>query len=252
MDSYRGFAEVYDAFMDNVPYDEWTDYLLGLLFDYGIKEGKICDLACGTGSMTTGLSDAGFEMMGVDASFEMLSIADKNKGNRNILYINQDMRELELAEKMSAFVCICDGLNYILEKEELVQVFSGVKKYLNEGGIFIFDLNTVYKYKEILGETTIAENREDMSFIWENFYDETERVNEYDLTLYVRDREDETRFLRLEEVHYQKAYEISDIKESIEEAGMELIAVFDAFTREAPKKESERLYFVVKKSERRE
>lgn len=246
MVSYSGFAEVYDAFMDNVPYDEWTSYLLGLLREYGIEEGTICDLACGTGSMTTRLSDAGFTMLGVDCSPEMLTIADRKRKDRSIFYVYQDMRELELAEKVSAFVCICDGLNYILEREELTEIFKRVKSYLKEDGIFVFDLNTIYKYQDILGETTITENRDDMSFIWENFYDEDERVNEYDLTFYVRDREDEEKFLRFTELHYQRAYEIEEIKKCIDEAGMELLAVYDAFTREAPKKESERLYFVVK------
>lgn len=250
MVSYTGFAEVYDAFMDNVPYDEWIAYILSLLHEYGIEEGTICDLACGTGSMTMRLSDTGFGMLGLDNSEEMLTMAEAKKGDRDIFYIHQDMRELELAEKVSAFVCVCDGMNYILKNEDLTEVFKRIRVYLKEDGVFIFDLNTIYKYKEILGVNTFAENREDMSFIWENFYDEAENINEYAVTFYVREKERTDHFLRFEEVHYQKGYEIFEIEKSIEEAGMKLVAIYDAFTREEPNKESERLYFVVKKERR--
>lgn len=244
--SYTGFAEVYDALMDNVPYEEWIAYLLNLLEEQGVTEGTICDLACGTGRITQGLHDVGFSMIGVDNSVEMLNIAVRKKGEREILYIHQDMRELRLHGKIQAFVCICDGMNYILSLEEMRQVFWGVANHLEEGGIFIFDLNTIYKYKELLGETTIAENREDMSFIWENYYDEEERVNEYDLTIYVKNQ-NEPSFSRFEELHYQKGYEIHEIEMTLKEAGLKILDVFDAFTKDAVHEESERIYFIAKK-----
>lgn len=244
MVSYTGFAEVYDKFMDNVPYGEWASYVRELLVQYGVEKGLVCELACGTGSLTEKLDDFGYDMIGIDNSFEMLDMAKRKKGERDILYLLQDMREFELFGTVEAFVCICDGLNYILEKEELVKVFRLVNNYLEEGGVFIFDLNTIYKYETILGDCSISENREDMSFIWDNFYEEEEKINEYDLTIYVK--EEENRYLRFDEVHYQKGYEISEIKEALEEAGMEFVAVFDAFTKEEPKEESERVYFVAR------
>ena len=155
------------------------------------------------------------------------------------------MREFELYGTVTAFVCICDGMNYILEKADLVKVFKLVNNYLDTNGIFIFDMNTIYKYENILGENVIAENRENMSFIWENYYDNEERINEYNLTVYLEDDEDEKgRFLRFDEIHYQKGYTVEEIKEALEEAGMEFVAVYDAFSKEAPKVNSERLYFI--------
>lgn len=251
MISYTGFAEVYDAFMDNVPYDEWADYLIGLLHENGVKEGTVCDLACGTGSITERLYQAGFYMIGLDNSIDMLNIALQKKEEKDILYLCQDMREIELMNKVSAFVCICDGFNYLLHPTDLLEVFRKVNTYLAEDGVFIFDMNTIYKFKEVLGETTIAENREDMSFIWDNYYDEEEKINEYALTIYVKNGEEES-FLRFDEEHYQRGYEIEEIKALLEAAGLELTAIYDAFTREAPKKESERLYFVVKKGRKEE
>lgn len=246
MIAYTGFAEVYDAFMDNVPYDEWASYLLTLLKENGVREGLLCDLACGTGAMTMRLFDAGFPVIGIDYSVEMLNIALQKKEDRDILYLHQDMREIELVGKVAAFVCVCDGMNYLLNKEDLKKTFRKVHSYLDENGIFIFDMNTIYKYREILGDSTIAENREEMSFIWENYYDEEERINEYDLTLFVKNGKDDT-YLRFEEVHYQKGYEIAEVKALLEEEGLSCIAVYGAFSKEEPKEEEERVYFIAKK-----
>ena len=120
-------------------------------------------MGCGTGAMTRYLDAHGYDMTGIDVSEEMLTIA-KEKSSPDILYLLQDMREFELYGTMRAAVSICDSMNYILEEDDLLQVFSLVNNYLDPGGIFIFDLNTVYKYQEILGEQTIAEDREECSF----------------------------------------------------------------------------------------
>ena len=259
MGAYESFARVYDLFMDNVPYEEWSSYLTGLLREYGICSGTVAELGCGTGKMTRLLAAAGYDMIGVDNSEEMLEIAreaeyeadawDESEesdepAGRGILYLLEDMRELELYGSVCAVVSVCDSMNYILEEADLREVFSRVHEYLEEDGIFIFDLNTVYKYRDLLGETTIAENREEGSFIWENYFDENEMVNEYDLTLFIR--EEDGRYSKYEETHYQKAFEISEVLEAVKEAGMELVAVYDAFTRQPPRKNSDRVYFVVR------
>lgn len=171
MEAYEGFAEVYDLFMDNIPYKDWCEYVAGLLKDYGINDGLVLDLGCGTGSLTELLSERGYDMIGVDSSEDMLQIAmDKRAESGNdILYLMQDMREFELYGTVRAVISICDCMNYILEQEELTQVFKLVNNYLDPGGIFVFDLNTVYKYEALMGDSTIAEDREECSFIWDNF-----------------------------------------------------------------------------------
>lgn len=245
MEAYTGFAEVYDIFMDNVPYEEWAAYIISLLREYGIEDGILCELGCGTGKMTELLSEAGYDMIGVDASTEMLSIAHKSRSSdRDILYLCQDMRELELYGTVRAFVSVCDSLNYITDEKDLEETFALVNNYLDPGGIFIFDMNTEYKYRELLGDQTICENRETCSFIWENYYDEQERMNEYNLTLFVKEQDD--LFRRFEEVHYQKCYRIQTVKEMLKAAGMEVVAVYDAFTKNAPGPESERVYFIAR------
>lgn len=247
MGMYESFARVYDTFMDNVPYEEWSRYLTGLLLRYGVSEGLVLELGCGTGAMTRLLARAGYDMIGVDNSMEMLEIAmeKQEKEKTDILYLLQDMREFELYGTVRAVVSVCDSMNYITDEEDLLQVFRLVSNYLDPGGIFIFDLNTVHKYRDILGDATIAENREECSFIWENDFDEEEGINEYDLTLFIR-REDEDLYEKYEETHYQRAYSLERVEELIGEARLKLEAVYDAFTLQPPKPESQRVYFVAR------
>ncbi|HIX28503.1 MAG TPA: class I SAM-dependent methyltransferase [Candidatus Blautia stercoravium] len=249
MGSYESFARVYDMFMDNIPYEEWCSYLIKLLKEYGIEDGLVLELGCGTGNVTERLSNAGYDMIGVDNSMDMLEIAmeKKEENKKDILYLLQDMREFELYGTVRAVVSICDSINYITEEEDLSEVFRLVNNYLDPGGIFIFDMNTKYKYAEILGENTIAENREDASFIWDNYYDEEEQINEYDLTLFIpEDCQGEVLYRKYEEIHYQRAYELETVKRLLEEAGMEFLAVYDAFTQEEPKADSQRVYMIAR------
>ena len=251
MDAYTGFAEVYDTFMDNIPYEQWGEYLIQLLKKYGVNDGLVVDMGCGTGKITEALAMAGYDMIGIDNSEDMLSIAreklqefSQEDPRKGILYLLQDMREMELYGTVRAAVSICDSINYILEDEDLKTVFQLVNNYLDQQGVFIFDLNTEYKYREILGEQNISENRQDTSFIWENYYYPEEAINEYDLTIYVREEGD--LFRRYEETHYQRAYSLERIKELLQQAGMEFVAAYDAFTMEPSKENSERIYIVAR------
>ena len=246
MASYESFASVYDMFMDNIPYEEWCEYLHKLLKHYGVEDGLILELGCGTGSMTELLAARGYDMIGIDNAPDMLEIAQEKKmeSGADILYLLQDMREFELYGTVGAIVSVCDSVNYITEEEDLLEVFSLVNNYLDPGGVFIFDLNTEYKYAKILGDSVIAENREESSFIWENWYDEETQINEYDLTLFIR--EESGLYEKYEETHYQRAYSLDTICQLLEKAGLKLEAIYDAFTMEAPRKRSERVYVVAR------
>lgn len=243
MDAYTSFAEVYDMFMDNVPYEEWSRYLTELLKEYRIEEGVVCELGCGTGKMTRLLADARYDMIGVDMSEDMLAIASM-ENPQQILYLCQDMRELELYGTVAAVVSVCDSMNYLLEEDDLLEVFQRVNEYLEPGGVFLFDLNTIYKYETLLGETTICENRPEGSFIWENYYDEEEQINEYDLTLFIQEKENLYR--KFEETHYQRGYSMEKIRTLLEEAGMEFVTAYDACTKNPPRENSERIYIVAR------
>ena len=246
MDAYTSFARVYDTFMDNIPYEEWAVYLTGLLNEYGVNDGLVLDLGCGTGNMTELLAKEGYDMIGVDNAEEMLEIAmeKREKSGHDILYLLQDMREFELYGTVRAVVSVCDSVNYIDEEEDLTEVLRLVNNYLDPGGVFIFDFNTLYKYREILGDRTIAENREDCSFIWDNYYYEEERINEYELSIFIREKEN--LFRRYEETHFQRGYTLDEMIRMIKDSGLEFVTAYDAFTREAPKEDSERIYVIAR------
>ena len=247
-ESYTSFAQVYDMFMDNVDYPAWSKYLIQLLKEYQVEDGLVLDLGCGTGNMTELLAKEGYDMIGVDNSEDMLEIASEKRAESglNILYLLQDMREFELYGTVKAVVSICDSINYILEEDDLREVFSLVNNYLDPKGVFIFDFNTRYKYEEILGDRTIAENREECSFIWDNYYYEDEKINEYDLSLFIETDKDSGLYRKYEETHYQRAYTLEEMKELIRKSGLEFVTAYDAFSKNAPMDTSERIYVIAR------
>lgn len=251
MDAYTSFAEVYDLFMDNVPYEEWCDYVCSLLGEEGIRDGLLLDLGCGTGSLTRLLAGKGYDCIGVDLSADMLEIAAEKQAadGTGILYLQQDMRSFELYGTVRAAVSICDSMNYILEEEDLLQVFRLVNNYLDPGGIFLFDFNTCHKYETLLGEQTIAENREEGSFIWDNYYDSRTRINEYELTFFVR--EESGLYRKFEEVHFQRGYTLEEMKELLEQAGMEFLAAYDAYTPNPAAADSDRICVIARERGKR-
>lgn len=248
MEAYTSFAEVYDQFMDNVPYREWADFLQEILQKEGISDGLVLDLGCGTGSMTEELAGRGYDMIGVDNSEDMLEIAmeKRQESGHDILYLLQDMQGFELYGTVRAVVSVCDSVNYVTEKEELEQVFRLVNNYLDPGGIFVFDFNTEYKYREVLGDRTIAENREDSSFIWDNYYYEEEHMNEYELTLFIQETDQKELYHKYQETHFQRAYTLEEIRELLEKSGLRFVAAYEDYTKEAPGKGSERICVVAR------
>ena len=243
MEAYTSFARVYDTFMDNIPYEEWCEYLTGLMREYGVRDGLVLDLGCGTGNMTELLAKAGYDMIGADNAEEMLEIAmeKRDKSGHDILYLLQ-----ELYGTVRAVISVCDSVNYITEPEELQEVFRLVNNYLDPKGVFIFDFNTRYKYEEILGDRTIAENREECSFIWDNYYYEDEKINEYDLSLFIETDKESGLYRKYEETHYQRAYTLEEIKELIRKSGLEFVTAYDAFSKNAPMDTSERIYVIAR------
>ena len=260
-EQYGDFADVYDELMDSVPYRQWAERLDVLIRRYGVSKPErdaddlldsernlVVDLGCGTGTLTELLYQKGYDMIGVDSSESMLNMA-MNKRERcgaEILYLQQDMRELELYSTVGTVYSVCDSLNYILEEEELLEVFTLVNNYLFPGGIFLFDFNTDYKYREVIGDATIAENREDCSFIWENYYHPEEGINEYDLTVFVR--QNDGVFRRFTETHFQRGYTVEQMLALVSRAGMTVQEVRDADTGREVTDRSERVYVVAKEN----
>ena len=267
MENYTDFAAVYDEFMDTTPYQEWCSRLCKIIKKYGISKPQtaaqnstmseeeqallsernlVLDLGCGTGTLTELMAEAGFDMMGIDMSAEMLQIAMEKRAEsgHDIMYLCQDMRELELYCTVGTVICVCDSINYVLEDEEVIETFRRVNNYLYPKGLFIFDFNTIYKYSEVIGDTTIAENREDCSFIWDNYYEEESHINEYDLTIFVREETEMDVFRRFQETHYQRGYDLQEMLHFVKAAGLEFVCALDAETEGEVTEVTERVLMV--------
>ena len=247
MREYTDFAYVYDEYMDNIPYDEWCKYLIELLQEYHIDSGdSIVDLGCGTGTVTRILDKAGYDCIGIDMSPDMLTIASEKTidNGQEILYSLQDMREFKLPYEVPAMISIGDSMNYITSIDDLKNVFCAVKEGLSLGGVFIFDLKTIYFFQSVLSDNTYAENRDTSAFIWDNYYENDTRNNIYNLAIFIQN--EDGFFERFEEQHFQHGFEIDEVNHAAQAAGLEVAAVYDAFTHHKPSKDSERLYYILK------
>lgn len=244
MDSYTGFARLYDTFMEETPYDAWCSVIVEKLHKYKIDDGLVCELGAGTGKMTRLLRDNGYDMIAIDNSVEMLNVAKDKEGERDdILFLCQDMCEFELFGTVRAIVSVCDCVNYILEPSDLTNVFRLCNNYLDPEGILLFDFNTTHKYKDVIGETIIAENREEASFIWENFYDDSTKLNRYDITFFEKEG---SLFNRFSETHIQRGYTLLEMKRLIAASGLKFLEAFDADTQKKPTRNSERIVIIAK------
>jgi len=230
--------------MANTPYEDWAAYINTTLQKHlaAAHAPIVLDLACGTGSITTRLAKMGYDMIGVDASVDMLAEAQQKayEAKLSILFLAQDMQELDLYGTVDAAVCVCDGLNYLLTEEELLETFRRVKLFLNPGGVFIFDMNTEYKFKYLSssgGFDGEAETGE--AYSCDNTYDPATQINQYSVTFYSNDSEPFT------EVHHQRAYPVWVVKRLLAEAGFGAAAVFSGYTGEPYMEDELRAVFVV-------
>ena len=247
MSAYGNLAEVYDEFMDEVPYEKWSEQVIQWLREYQIMNGVVLDLGCGTGSMTELLAKARYEMMGIDISEDMLAVAQNKRyvSDYDILYLQQDMRELELHGNVKAVISACDAVNYILEPDELCRVFERVNQYLEPKGIFIFDFNTTYKYREIMGQQIFAEDTNVGSYVWDNDYDEETGINEYQLTFFVKENE---LYRKYQEIHYQRGYALEEMKELLKKSGLEFLGAYDDYSNEEISQASERICIIAREN----
>lgn len=170
MNSYSDFAYVYDTLMHrDIDYEKWADYIENIFILNDVNPDLVCDLACGTGNMTIPLAKRGYDMTGVDISEDMLNIARNKSENLNILYLNQSLENLDLYGTMGAFICMIDGLNYILPPKSLLKLFTKIKTcFLDDGGIFIFDISTEYKFKNVIGTNTFIHSDKNIFYSWQN------------------------------------------------------------------------------------
>ena len=241
-EAYGAFAYIYDDLMKDVNYPAWVDYIEEIFRKNSVSPKLVLELGCGTGSVCIEMAKRGYNMIGGDLSEDMLNVAlsKASKENVDILFLHQDMRAFELYGTVDAIVCVMDSINYITDMEDLKKVFKLVNNYLNPGGIFIFDINTVYKLEKILGNNTFVVDEENVFYVWENAYNKDEGLCEFMLTFFVND---EGKYTRIDEYHQQKAYTIEVIQEELEAAGLTLTNMYEALTFGKPIEKSKRIFF---------
>ena len=243
---YNDFAQVYDRLQD-ADYEAFVDYYEKIFEKYGIKPKLVLDLGCGTGNITIPMAKRGYDMIGLDLSCEMLNIArDKAKKEEvDILFLNQDMCEMELYGTVDAIVCALDGINYLTNPDDVRQLFRLVENYLNPGGIMIFDLNTEYKLKEVLGGNTYVYEDEEIYYVWQSEYSEETKICEFDLNFFCC--QPDGSYVRFDEFQEERAYSKEEISVLVDESGLELSGSYKPFEFATVSDNDERAFFVISK-----
>lgn len=247
MSGYGSFSDVYDILTQNVNYPQRAEYIADLLADYGIKGGILLDLACGTGRLSVEMSRRGFEVIGVDASGDMLSIAMNNAYENavNILFLCQTMQQLDLYGTINACMCTLDSVNHLTVKQDVQTAFDKVSLFTEPGGIFIFDVNTPYKHRNVLADNTFVYDMDEVYCVWQNTFDKLTDTVQIDLDIF--EEIEDGIFERTQESFCERAYEIDELESMLEKSGFETVAVYDELTKTQPKPDSQRVFIIARK-----
>lgn len=242
MAQYQDFAYVYDRLMhEDIDYDKWCDYIENLFTLHGVSPDTLCELACGTGNMTCRMEKRGYKITASDISRDMLSIASEKLNGTEL--ICSDMSKLTLPEKYDAFLCMIDGINYVITPKAVLDTFKTVKSHLNDGGVFVFDISSQYKLKHILGNETFIHSEYDVFYSWQNRFIEKYNLSDMLLNFFVRNSEVYERF---EERHLQRGWSEEELTKMLKKAGFTEVSVYDELTFEKLSPECERMVFVCK------
>lgn len=245
-DSYGNFAPFYDELTGNIDYEKRGRYFHKILQQHGKEKGILLDLACGTGSLSEFFARLNYEVIGVDASEEMLSVAMEKKleTGSDIVYLCQRMEELDLFGTVDIVLCALDSLNHITDAETLQRVFERISLFLNEDALFLFDMNTVYKHETILGNQTFVYDMDSVYCVWQNRL-LPEHVVEIELDLFEYDKENDC-YYRSQESFSERAYSRETVLSLLEQAGFELLEEYEGDTFSPPGRETQRVVYAAR------
>lgn len=244
--SYDDFSRFYDLLTDNVEYEKRADYFCRLLSMCGIEEGILLDLGCGTGSTSVKMAERGFDVIGVDSSIGMLNAAQQKmfESGKHMLLLNQNMQEIDLYGTVDCAICVLDGINHLDSAEDVRKTFEKVSLFMNQGGAFAFDVNTVYKHKNVLADNVFVYEPDGLFCVWQNSFNETDNSVEISLDFF---EEEDGVYYRSSESFAERAYELGDIKKWLEDSGFEVMGIYDDLTTDEVKSDSERAVFLARK-----
>lgn len=245
--SYGFFASVYDILTENVDYEKIADRI-DALYPKEIKEsGHLLDLGCGTGTLSFLLEEKGFDVIGIDKSEDMLSeaFAKKAEINSSVMFLCQDLTELDLFGTAAGAVCVLDTVNHIESKEKICEFFRRVSLFLEMNGMFLLDMNTPYKHREILSDNTFVYDTDDVYCVWQNSYDENKRRTDIDLDFFIKDGD---KYFKRSESFSEYEYGINDIILSLEQNGFTVLKQFDGYGENKPNDKTERVVLLAQKT----
>lgn len=251
MSSYKSFASVYDLLTSNIPYLKRGEYFFEILCRRGKSTGILVDLACGTGSLSEVMAGFGYDVIGIDSSYEMLGEAMTKRANSNlpILYLCQDMRDIDLYGTMDVCICALDSVNHLVQPADVQAAFNRVSLFLHPDGLFIFDVNTPYKHEKVLANNTFVYDYDEVYCAWQNT-NMGDNSTEICLDLFFKD-EDNT-YYRETEIFSERAYSHAEILAFLGKANLLLVDFFEADTFNKPTKKSERIVYVAKSTKNME
>lgn len=247
--SYGVFSAYYDALTENVQYPVLANRIGSLLTRYGIDRGLLLDLGCGTGTLSILLAQKGYEIIGVDRSPDMLAEAQNKamQSGQNILFLCQDMCALDLYGTIDAAVCTLDGLNHLPHAEAVQTALDRVSLFMNPNGIFILDVNTLYKHREVLGNNTFIYDTDDVYCVWQNTLGEDSATVRMEMDFFVPVSDNKPLYARESEQFSECAYSEEEFENMLQAAGFAVCGKFDGYSENAPHAESERLVYVLRK-----
>lgn len=247
MSIYSDFAAVYDRLMIDVDYKARTEYLLKLFSKYGKKPTLLLDLACGTGGFSNQMAQKGIEVIGVDMSEEMLGVARENSVEMatDVLFLCQKAEELDLYGTVDGAICCMDSLNHITDIKNLKKAISKVSLFLEESGLFIFDVNTVYKHEKVLADNTFVIEEDGVYCVWQNEYDSKKLITHIYLDFFTE--QEDGSYLRFDEDFCERAYTAEELKEILEECGFEIVDILGDMTEQPVCETDERAIYITRK-----
>ncbi len=243
--AYEVFADFYDKLTGNVGYKERAEYILSVLDKLNHQAGLTLDLACGTGSLTLELKKQGVDIYGIDGSPDMLSVALQKASDEGeqILFLCQKMQSIDLYGTIDTCVCTLDSINHLTNKQDVQKTFQRVSLFMNKGGVFLFDVNTVYKHRCVLSDNVFVFDTDEVYCVWQNTPDEDNKVN-ISLDFFIPEGEN---YYRITEEFSERAYTMEELNEMLTKAGFKVEAVFGDMTFDAPSEDEQRIIVAARK-----
>lgn len=246
---YTAFARVYDALM-TADYAAWAEYYGRLMAQAQVPaKGKCVECACGTGNLTLPLRRAGYQMTGVDLSEDMLAVAMEKARAAGMMipFVRQDMCALTVPRRVDCVLATCDGVNYLTTRERAQAFFSAAFSALKPGGALIFDVSTPEKLSGTLGNHTLFSDEEEISYIWQNAFDEKTQCVRMALSIFEKQKDGS--YHRLEERQEQRAHSQEELQQWLAAAGFEKIQFYGRMRLSPPRTGDDRWHVIARKPE---